>query len=104
MSPLIDFSDYRPQVSKASAQRPNLPVAPPESDTEDTYRLTLNILVHNNPQKLLFAPKETAVQIGVSEEFIRRRIKSGMIKATYMGDKPMIQITELARIVTEGIK
>jgi excisionase family DNA binding protein len=46
--------------------------------------------------------KEAADKLGVGEEFIRRRIKSGKIKATYFGDKPIINIVELARIITEG--
>ena len=41
--------------------------------------------------------------MNVGEEFLRRRVKSGIIKTIYMGDKPMIQITELAKILSEGI-
>jgi len=69
----------------------------------DEYMLTLNILVHNHPGKECFSIKEASEKLGVGEEFIRRRIKSGKIKATYLGDKPIINIVELARIITEGV-
>lgn len=74
-----------------------------EVDLEADYKLTLNILVHNHPGKECFTIKEVAEKLGVGEEFIRRRIKSGKIKATYLGDKPFINIVELARITTEGV-
>ena len=67
------------------------------------YQLTLNILVKSNPNKIVFTIKEAAGILCVGEEFIRRRIKSGVIKATYLGDKPFINIVELARIITEGV-
>ena len=78
----------------------------PESsglESEEVYKLTLKILVHNHPDKECFSLKEAAKKLGVGEEFIRRRIKSGKIKATFLGDKPFINIVELARIITEGV-
>ncbi len=74
-----------------------------EDDLKAEYKLTLNILVHNHPGKECFSLKEAAAKLGVGEEFIRRRIKSSKIKATYLGDKPIINIVELARIITEGV-
>jgi hypothetical protein len=73
------------------------------STTSDLYRLTLNILVQNNPNKVTFTLKEAAALLNVGEEFIRRRMKSGAISVTYFGDKPMIHITELTRISLKGI-
>lgn len=104
MSQLIDFSNYHPETS-----RPVKPSKTVLSDAqglgcEDTFKLTLNILIQGNPNKLTFTMKEVAMKLNVGEEFIRRRIKNGKINATYFGDKPMIHITELARILTEGIK
>ena len=74
-----------------------------EIDLEAKYKLTLTILVHNHPGKECFTIKEVAGKLGVGEEFIRRRIKSSKIKATYLGDKPFINIVELAQIITEGV-
>lgn len=75
----------------------------PSSDSTDLYRLTLDVLVKNNPNKITFTLKEAAGLLNVGEEFIRRRMKSGAISVTYFGDKPMIHITELTRISLNGV-
>ncbi len=109
MSQLINFTDFNPQ--EALRKKTKVPsdaesimtTTHTEIDLEAKYKLTLNILVHNHPGKECFTIKEVAEKLGVGEEFIRRRIKSGEIKATYLGDKPIINIVELARIITEGV-
>jgi len=73
------------------------------SDSTNLYSMTLDVLVKNNPNKITFTLKEAAALLNVGEEFIRRRMKSGVISATYFGDKPMIHITELTRISLRGI-
>ena len=73
------------------------------SDCTNLYSMTLDVLVKNNPNKITFTLKEAAGLLNVGEEFIRRRMKSGAIIATYFGDKPMIHITELTRISLKGI-
>jgi len=73
------------------------------SNLTNIYQLTLDVLVKNNPNKITFTLKEAAGLLNVGEEFIRRRMKSGAISATYFGDKPMIHITELTRISLKGI-
>jgi excisionase family DNA binding protein len=101
MGQLIDFAD-----SNLIEQIKELDVQSNEQDSITVsvkYKLTLTILVHNHPGKECFSLKEAAEKIGVGEEFIRRRIKSGKIKATYLGDKPFINIVELARIITKGV-
>jgi len=104
MSQLIDFSNFKPKTQSArSSVRALLPEVQGHN-TEDNFKLTLNILVHNNPNKITFTINEVAAIINVKAEFVRRRIKAGIIKATYFGDRPTVQITELARILTEGIK
>lgn len=102
MSQIIDFSNFRPEAVRLEPSHESKTVAAVQVD--ENYRLTLTILSHHNPGKLLFSPKETGTYLGVGEEFIRRRIKSGIIKVTYIGDKPMVQIIELARLITEGIQ
>jgi excisionase family DNA binding protein len=108
MSQLINFKDF--SLSDATIYRAqtvydgnDVPSPGGEIEVDDAYKLTLNILVHNNPNKTSFTIKETATQLNVSEEFIRRRIKSNHIKAIYFGDKPIITIVELARILTRGV-
>ena len=109
MGQLINFKDFNPK----KALKENTEVAltkvgsvgslSNEFDLEAQYRLTLNILINNHPGKECFSIKEVADKLGVGTEFIRRRIKTGIIKATYLGDKPFINIVELARIITEGV-
>ena len=109
MSQLINFVDFNPKeaMSKKAvlpSDRESITASMhTEIDLEAKYKLTLTILVHNHPGKECFIIKEVAEKLGVGEEFIRRRIKSEEIKATYLGDKPFINIVELARIITEGV-
>jgi hypothetical protein len=109
MSQLINFTDFNlEEAVRKKAVAPSdaesiVTTTHNEIDLEAKYKLTLTILVHNHPGKECFALKEVAAKLGVGEEFIRRRIKSGKIKATYLGDKPIINIVELARIITEGV-
>jgi excisionase family DNA binding protein len=107
MSPLIDFAQYkRPTEISAKRSSPVSSGAVPQpiDISDDEYKLTVNILVHNYPLKISFTLEEVASQLGVNKEFIRRRIKSGLIKATYYGDKPTIHISELARLLIQGVK
>ena len=109
MGQLINFADFNPQkvakenVELASDKTSMVKIVPSGIDSEAEYKLTLNILIYNHPGKECFTIKEVAEKLGVGEEFIRRRIKSGEIRATYLGDKPFINIVELARIITEGV-
>jgi hypothetical protein len=105
MRQIIDFSNYKaPEYLKVkSPARDNNPKQQIDI-SEEEYNLTLNILVNNNPNKFCFTLEEVGKQLNVSREFLRRRIKSGIIKVIYFGDKPMINITELARILTLGVK
>ena len=108
MAQLINFDNYTPTNSdrKEKALSPsiaNSSVYSTESEADNSYQLTLNVLVKSYPNKIIFTIKEAAEVLGVGAEFIRRRIKSGRIKATYLGDKPFINIAELARISTEGV-
>ncbi len=69
----------------------------------ENLKTTIQILVHNHPDKILFTANETAKILGVGEEFIRRRIKSGSIRTINLGDKPKIHLTEIARLTIEGV-
>jgi hypothetical protein len=106
MTKIIDFSNYKyesiPTQTNHSSSIENIPQ---NIDTsKDQYKLTINILVHNHPDKISFTIEEVAKYIHKSKEFVRRRIKSGLIQATYFGDGPMVHISELARLLTQGIK
>ena len=107
MGRLINFDDYKPANSnwKGMAVSPSTShlVQNVESEVNNPYQLTLNVLIQNHPQKVVFSISEAAKILGVGSEFIRRRIKIGKIKAIYLGDKPFINIVELARIIIEGV-
>ena len=106
MGKLINFDNFNPANLKSKwtdVPPSNISVRNTESEADQTYQLTLEVLVKNNPDKVIFSIKEAADILGVGEEFIRRRAKTGKIKATYLGDKPFINIVELARISTEGV-
>lgn len=108
MSQLINFDNYK--VPKSTGKRATIVSSFVDSldanrgiEVDDAFKITLEVLSKNNPNKTLFSLNEAAEQLTVGDEFIRRRIKSGKIKATYLGDKPLINIVELARIITEGV-
>jgi excisionase family DNA binding protein len=106
MGRLINFDNFNPANLKRKGtvdHSSNLSVRNEESEADQCYQLTLDVLVKNNPDKVIFSIREAADILGVGEEFIRRRTKTGKIKATYLGDKPFINIVELARISTEGV-
>lgn len=73
------------------------------SDCTNLYGLTLDILVENNPGKVLFSFLEAGSVLNVKDQFIRRRVLNGSIKAINIGDKPMIHITEITRLTLEGV-
>lgn len=109
MPQLINFDNYK--VPKSTGKRSIITSSIVDSldgihtvvGVDDAFRITLDVLSKNNPNKTLFSLNEAAEQLTVGDEFIRRRIKSGKINATYLGDKPLISIVELARIITEGV-
>ena len=109
MSPLINFENYKiSKENKFKGRKPNDTSDTQgtifnEFDANESFKLNLEILTKNNPDKILFSLKEVSELLMVGDEFIRRRIKSGKIRATYLGDKPSISLTELARIITEGV-
>jgi excisionase family DNA binding protein len=109
MNQLINFDNYKiPTSTRKRTTIDSSFVDPSDNvnkvvEVDDAFRITLEVLTKNNPNKTLFSLYEAAEQLTVGDEFIRRRIKSGKIKATYLGDKPLINIVELARIITEGV-
>jgi excisionase family DNA binding protein len=108
MPQLINFDSYKPDNTNRreiaiSPSTVSYSVQNSDSEVDYAYKLTLDLLTQNNPNKIIFSIKDAAEVLGVGTEFIRRRIKSGRIKVTYLGDKPFINIAELARISIEGV-
>lgn len=104
MSQLIDFKKMETAPKAQTRSKKKLNNINVVKYSEELYGISLSILVNNNPNKQLFNLKEVAAILNVSEEFVRRRVKNNIIDAVYFGDRPMIQITELARLITEGVQ
>jgi hypothetical protein len=68
-----------------------------------TYSQILKATIDQYPNKMLFSIKESAVALSVSPEFIRKRISDGSIKSVNLGDRKMISINELAKIIYKGV-
>lgn len=82
----------------------NLPAIDRVHTDENKIKETIEILLKINNKVLNYNIKQAAQALGVSAEFLRRRIAAGKIKTIYFGDKPMISIMEMARLINEGVK
>lgn len=71
---------------------------------ENKIKETVQLLFNTNNKILNYTIKQASQVLNISQEFIRRRIYTGEIKTINFGDKPMITIFEIARILNEGVK
>lgn len=104
MSRIIDFSNLKQE--KRNRTQESFADSEPRSivsDPEDEKKKFVSILLEQNPGKLIYSLKEAAQVLGIGQEFIRRRVKRGKIKAVSLGDKQAINVIELARILSEGV-
>ena len=69
----------------------------------DLFLFNLSMLDRFDPEKILYSIKEASRMLNLSEDFVGNRIRSGKIKATRLGDRPMINKLTLAQIMTEGV-
>lgn len=72
-------------------------------DDLTTYSEILKAAIAQYPNKLLFSIKDTAAALSVSPEFIRKKISDGNIFSVTLGDRKMVSINELARIIYKGV-
>ena len=70
---------------------------------EELLKLTINVIAGSNPGKVLFTYDEAGEKLNVGTRFIARRVQAGTINVIYIVDKPMINITEIARISLQGV-
>lgn len=68
-----------------------------------SYAEILKATIKQFPQKLLFSVKETADTLCVSVEFIRKKITEQKITTVSFGDRKLISINELARLIHKGV-
>jgi hypothetical protein len=64
----------------------------------------IQLLLKENPKKFMYTQEECAGILNLSYQFINRSCKDGKIQLTKYGEKKLISINELARLIKEGIK
>lgn len=74
------------------------------SDNLLTSPKFFDLLNNMYPNKLNFSISEAAKVLNLSYDFVREKIASGLIAATKFGDRYMISVYELGRILAEGVK
>jgi len=77
--------------------------SPAQTGKDKNVDTTLVIIQAMYPNKINFSISETAKIINVSYDFVRERIIAGTIKAVKYGDRMMINIIELTRIINQGV-
>lgn len=80
------------------------PAPGPTGSLRPQTEANLNLLFKLNPAKLSYSIKETSDILALSYEFTRESIKKGIIQSVKFGDRSMVNVHELARILTEGVK
>ena len=76
---------------------------PPSLSDNEIFTYNLSMLDQFDPEKLLYSIKEASIILNISDDFVGRRVRSGKIKATKLGDRHMISKLTLAQIMTEGV-
>jgi excisionase family DNA binding protein len=69
----------------------------------ESLKVNMEIIKSNFPAQVLFTISEVANITKVSYEFIRQRIVRGKIKHRAFGERKLIHINELCRIISGGI-
>src|ERR1035437_1864073 len=71
--------------------------------SSNTLTFDRDILLKANPEKLLYSIRETAKILCVSYEFVRAKVFSGQVNTRQFGARKFVHVTELSRLVSEGI-
>lgn len=98
MNKILDISDIKSEPVGGNHIFPST-----HSIDQDLFKLTINVIAGSNPGKVLFSYDEAGEKLNVGARFIARRVQAGTINVIYIGDKPMIHITEIARISLQGV-
>lgn len=68
------------------------------------YETNLRIVREMHPGRLTVSVKEASLILGVSDDFLYERLASASISASKAGRNWKIPLTEIARLLTEGVK
>ena len=103
---LLTELQYLP-AAELDAQCDVLPDDPGQYSTECpdflSYAEILRSVIKQFPHKMLFSIQEAANALSVSIEFLRKKINDGVIVSVSMGDRKMISINELTKIIHKGV-
>jgi len=92
-----------PQIPKSSVKQIDRDLlTEPKTDLFSYYNV-LETIIKQYPNKMLFNLNEASQALGVSVEFIRKRVTEKKIKSVNLGDRKMISINELATIIYKGV-
>lgn len=101
---IIDFSSLDGKKPNKQKNESLLIVAP---ETADDQRIPadklVSALLEISPGKVNYTLPEAATALGVSPEFLRRRYYRGAINTTKLGDRVMINVFELSRLLERGV-
>lgn len=106
MGQIIDFKNLsipkgamnREPVQSKMQQYSDTPI---DQKTNTDSALSLLLKEHNG--KFNYSIKDCAEILNLSYEFVRRQVQHNKISSINYGDKKMISILELARIITKGV-
>ncbi|MBX3009785.1 MAG: helix-turn-helix domain-containing protein [Melioribacteraceae bacterium] len=105
-------ADFSKMVIDTHGCRSNRRVDKPEAKNPiqklgsetNRYEENLKIIGECYPNKILFSQMEAAKLLGVSYQMINRYCKSGLIIWIPYGSLIKIHISEIARMLTNGVK
>ncbi|MDR3668788.1 MAG: helix-turn-helix domain-containing protein [Ignavibacteriaceae bacterium] len=109
MSQIVNFDTYEPRRLSKKGVRPvsedatdiTGSLSPNNFTPEDFY---VQLLLKENPKKFMYTQEECAEYLNLSYQYINRRCREGKIQVTKFGEKKLISINELARLIIEGVK
>jgi len=94
----IDLSTSSSMQSKPATSSGNVSMRSAE------YEANLRIVREMYPGRLTVSVKEASLILGVSDDFLYERLASASISASKAGRHWKIPLTEIARLLTEGVK
>lgn len=79
-------------------------LAPPENTGGSNHDPELQLLKEFYPGKAVLTVKQTSQVLNVSDDFIYQRLNTGSIKGINTGRNWVISLTEVSRLLKEGVE
>jgi len=110
MAKIIDFEKYKPtKISTRCTFEGTGAVKvisfsnDASETTSESLQATIELLSKTYPGIMVFTQKEAAKILSVSYQYINKNCKEGNIRTVKFGDRQLININELAKLINEGI-